>query len=104
MGDAIGGHPTSSRITRELVQHLVQSVASREGAQVRVESADETRRNLVLGRAHGDPGRERRDRLVADVLIDELRRAPERVDVDPGVDPEARRARSPALRQRCGGQ
>ena len=51
-------------------------------------AADEARRQVVLGGAHGDPRRERRHRLVADVLVDELRRLPERVDVDAGVEPE----------------
>src|SRR6266436_6869680 len=36
----------------------------------------------------GDPRRHRRDRLVTKVLVDLLRCAPERLDVDPGVLPE----------------
>ena len=45
----------------------------------------------MLGRAHGDSRREGRDRLVADVLVDELRRPPERVHVYAGVHPESRK-------------
>ena len=42
----------------------------------------------MLRRADGDPRRERRDRRVADVLVDEVGRLPERVDVDARVEPE----------------
>ena len=43
----------------------------------------------MLGSADGDPRGERRDRLVADVLVHELGRLPERVDVDSRVEAEA---------------
>ena len=75
-------------------------------AQVRLQRRNEPRRQAVLGRAHGDPRSERRDRLVADVLVDELRCLPERVDVDTGVEAEAgegprdRLARHPMDRER----
>src|SRR5205085_8510877 len=64
------------------LEHVVEAVARRLRAQVAVERRDQARRDAVLGRAHGDPGRERGDRLVADLLVDELRGAPERLDVD----------------------
>ena len=43
----------------------------------------------MLRSAHGNARRERRHRLVADVLVDEVRRLPERRDVDRGFEPEA---------------
>ena len=42
----------------------------------------------MLRGADGDARRERRHRLVADVLVDEVGRPPERVDVDAAVEPE----------------
>ena len=53
---------------------------------------------LAPRRAHGDARQERRDRHVADVLVDEVGRLPERVDVDAGVVADARERR----RQRLG--
>ena len=73
----------------ELVEHLVEPVAGGLGAQARVDARDEARGQSVLGCADGDPRRERRDRLVADVLVDDLRGLPERVDVDARVEAEA---------------
>ena len=72
----------------ELDQHVLEAVARAVRAQVRVERRHEPGRDLVLGGAHRDPRRERRDRLVADVLVDEVGRAPERGHVDAGVEPE----------------
>ena len=72
----------------DLDQHLVEAVARRLPAQVRVERRDEARRKVVLGGAHGDARRERRDRLVADVLVDEIRRLPELLHVDAGCEAE----------------
>ena len=72
----------------ELGDHLVEPVALRVRAQVDVERGDEAGRKAVLGGPDGDPGREWRDRLVADVLVDEVGGAPERVDVDPSRQAE----------------
>src|SRR5215218_10979206 len=73
----------------ELREHLVQPVARRLRAQVGVEGRDQARRQVVRGRADGDARRERRQWLVSDVLVDEVRRAPDRGDVDLGVETEA---------------
>ena len=60
----------------------------------------------MLRRADGDARRERRDGLVADVLVDEIRRLPQRRDVDAGVEAHAgerlaeRLARDAVQRQR----
>ena len=54
-----------------------------------VERRDEAGREVVLGGAHRDARRERRERLVADVLVDDVRGLPEARDVDPGVAVEA---------------
>ena len=76
------------------------------GAQVRVERGDEARRKVVLGGAHGDPRRERRERLVTDVLVDDVRRLPEARHVHPGLAVEPaerlgeRLARDPVQRER----
>ena len=43
----------------------------------------------MLGRAHRDPRRERRDRLVADVLVDEVAGLPEGSGVDAGLATQA---------------
>ena len=72
----------------ELDQHVLEAVARAVRAQVRVERGHEPGGDLVLGRAHRDPRRERRDRLVADVLVDEVGGAPQRGDVDARVEPE----------------
>ena len=56
----------------QLVEHLVDPVAGRVRAQVRVEGGDEAGGQAVLRRAHGDARRERRHGLVADVLVHEL--------------------------------
>ena len=74
---------------RELVEHLVEPVAAAlERAGCASSAATSPAGRLVLGRADGDPRRERRDRLVADVLVDEVGRLPERGDVDAGVEAE----------------
>ena len=92
-----------SRICCQLVEHLVEAVAGGVRAQLGVEQRRRARR------AGGAPaartairGGERRDRLVADVLVDELRRLPQRVDVDARVEPEARRAPARLPRPRRG--
>ena len=72
----------------ELVERVEQAVARCVDAQVQVERGDERRREVVFGRAYGDPGRGRRDRLVADVLVDDVRGLPEPVDVDARLAPE----------------
>jgi hypothetical protein len=56
------------------------------GAELLVELGDKAGGQAVLGRAHGNPGRERRHGLVAERLVDELGAAPEPVEVDPRVE------------------
>jgi hypothetical protein len=58
------------------------------GAEVVVERGDETGRQVVLGRPHRDPRGERGQGLVADVVVDDVRRLPQARDVDAGVAPE----------------
>src|SRR5918995_133529 len=72
----------------ELVEHLVEPVAHGLRAQVGVEGRDEAGRQVVLGGAHRDAGRERRDRLVADVLVDQVGGSPELFAVDTRFEPE----------------
>ena len=84
---------------RELLEHLVEAVARRLQAEVRVDRGDEPRGQVVLGGTDGDARSERRHRLVADQLVDELRRVPQAPDVDLGVHPEARQR----LRERLAG-
>ena len=56
---------------------------------MRVERGDEAGRQVVLGGAHREARRVRRHDLVADVLVDEVGRFPEPVDVDAGVKPHS---------------
>ena len=68
--------------------------------------ADDAGRQVVARREHGDARHERSHELVADVLVDEVGRLPERVDVDAGIEPDAaerlgeRLARDAVERQR----
>ena len=70
----------------DLVDHLVQAVARGLRSQLHVERRDEADRKLVLRGANGDARRERRDGLVADVLVDEVRGIPQLLHVDPGLE------------------
>ena len=44
----------------------------------------------MLSRPHGDTWGERRHRRISERLVDELRTAPQRVHVDPGIQIQAR--------------
>ena len=68
----------------DLLEHLEQTIGGGVRAQVHLESCDEARREVVLGGADGDPRRDVRDRLVADPLVDDVRRVPELRDLEPG--------------------
>ena len=74
----------------QLVEHVVDAVGGGVRAQVHVERRDEAGGEAVLRGPHRDARRERRDGLVADVLVDEVGGAPERVDVDAGLDARGR--------------
>ena len=87
----------------ELLDHLVEPVARGLRAQVDVERRDQARRQAVLRCAGRDPRGERRHRLVADVLVDEVGGPPERGDVDAGARGRGRRAHPRATRPRRGG-
>ena len=52
-------------------------------AEMDVEGGDEAGRQVVLGRANGDPRRHGSDGLVADVLVDQVGRLPQRRRVTP---------------------
>ena len=75
--------------SRQLVEDLVEPVAEPARFEVRVQLGDEPRRAGCARRAHGDARRERRHRDVAERGVDELRAAPERLEVDPGVEADA---------------
>ena len=80
-------------------EHLVQPIAGGLAAQLHLEGSDEADRQLVLRRAHRDARSERRNRLVPDVLVDEIGGLPQPCKIDAGVEPEARER----LRRRLGG-
>ena len=96
-------HPTSIRTRASSSSTSSIRSAARVRAQVRVEARDEAGRERELRGANGDPRRERDHGLVADVLVDELGGAPERLDVDARVHRQARRApaASDSLETRC---
>ena len=75
--------------SRHLLQHLVDAVARRVGAQMDVERGHETRWQAVLRSERCDAGRCRRHRLVADELIHEVRGFPDAGRVDARVETEA---------------
>ena len=89
IGAASGGEPTSTRISHDFGEHLVEAVSSELGPEVAVERRNQARRQVVLRRAHGDARSKRRHRFVADVLVDQVRRLPELLDVDVGGEAEA---------------
>ncbi len=72
IGAASGGEPTSVAHAADLVDHLVQPVAGCLRAKLDIERGDEPDRQFVLRGANSDPRRQRRNRLVADVLVDEI--------------------------------
>ncbi len=53
-------------------------------AQMHLERGHEAGRQVILGRANGDPRSDRRNGLVADVLVDHVRRLPQLRHVHPG--------------------
>ena len=65
-----------------LDERFEQSIARRLRAEVDVERRDEAGREVVLRRTDGDTRRERGERLVAEVLVHDVRCLPEARDVD----------------------
>ncbi len=88
IGAASGGEPTSMRTLSTSSSTSSRRSPAACGAQLRVERRNEPDRELALCRAHCDPRCDRRDRLVADVLVDQVGSGPERVDVDACREPE----------------
>ena len=90
---------------RELFEHVVEPVGRAVRSQASVDGRDEPGRQLVLRSANGDSRRERRHRIVTDELVHDLRRAPQRLDVDAAGHPCAReRAREGFPRHSVEGQ
>ena len=77
-GAASGGIPTSIRTRASSSRTSSMRSPAAFAREVRVEAGDEARRQRELRGAHRDPRRERDHRLVADVLVDQLGRAPQR--------------------------
>ncbi len=65
-----------------LLEHLEQPIGRGMGAQMDVERRHEAGREVELGRAHGDSRSNVRDRLVADVLVDDVGGFPQLPDVE----------------------
>ena len=66
-----------------LLEHLQQSIRRGMRAQMHVERRHQPGGKVVLGRANGDPRRDLRHRLVADVLVDDVRGLPELRNLEP---------------------
>ena len=82
-----GGQRRPARLAADrlqLLQRLEQPVAGGVRPQVCVECGDEAGRQVVLGCSDREAWSVRRDDLVADVLVDEVGRFPEPIDVDAG--------------------
>ncbi len=73
----------------ELVEYLVEAIACGPSTQLDVEGGDNSDGNLALRGAHGDARRDRRDGLVADVLVDEVCGGPELVQIYTGVETQS---------------
>ena len=80
----------------ELGEHLVEAVVGAFRPQRVVDPGDDAGREVVPRSEHGDARHERRHELVADVLVDEVGRLPERVDVDAGIESDAASASASA--------
>ena len=89
IGEASGGEPVSARIRSSSSSTSSSRSPAPSARSECVDPADDARRQVVLRREHGDARHERRHELVADVLVDEVGRLPERVDVDAGIEPDA---------------
>ena len=88
IGDASGGQPDLGADAHDLGERVEQAIAGGVRAQMDVERGHEAGREVVLGGADGDARRDGRDRLVADVLVDEVAGLPQRCGVDAGLAPE----------------
>ncbi len=73
----------------DFLQHFQKPICRGVRAQVHFEGCHETGGEVVLRRANGDARSDGSDGLVADPLVDDVRRLPELVDVDPRRVPES---------------
>ncbi len=87
----------------ELLEHFVEPVRGALRLQRLVDPGDDARRQVVTRREHGDARRQRSHELVADVLVEDVCRLPQRVDVDAGVQARCRSAPRRAPHRRPGG-
>ena len=72
----------------DLGQRVEQAVAGSVRTQMNVERGDEACGKVVFGGPNRDARRDGRDRLVADVLVDEIAGFPQRRGVDTGLAAE----------------
>ena len=72
----------------DLLENVEQAVGRAMRAKVNLERGDEAGGKVVLRGANGDAGRDRRDRLVPDELVDDVGGLPELVHVEPGGLPD----------------
>ena len=75
----LGTHPS------DLLEDVQEPVGGGVGAQMHLERGDEPGGKVVLGGSHGDSRSDRRDGLVPDVLVDDVRGFPQLVGLDPGA-------------------
>jgi hypothetical protein len=70
----------------ELVENVIEPIRNATRPQLVVQLGDEARRQAMLGSSHGDPRRKRRNGLVSQRFVHELRAAPERRHVHARVE------------------
>ena len=73
----------------DFLQHFQKPICRGVSAKVHLEGCDETGGEVVLRGANGDARSDGSDGLVADPLVDDVRRLPKLVDVDPRRVPES---------------
>src|SRR5579862_78555 len=83
----------------DLVEHFVEATVRTARPQLRVDRRDDPDRDLALRGTDRDAGHEPRHRHIADVLVDDVGRPPERVRIDFGVEPDTLERRRSSLRR-----
>ena len=91
IGDASGGQPASARTRPTSASTSSSRSPAAWARRWRSSAATSPAGRSCSAARDGDPRSERHDRLVADVLVDEVAGLPERFDVDTG-----RRRRGPS--------